>query len=417
MDNKSKSTIFEKLFANGLGGYLITISFTFLLNRFLNAIWLRYAPIVVVVIYIIFSIVSIYCTKWKPVLNLSKTELLFYQIIIPVAVSVLIGSVSAGIMNYSQMDIINNIMIWFSNNENQLFLVVIFSIVALVCYFIAYEIAKICDNAKLECHVCDESIELHQVKLDGISEKLGNIQAFLEKKSQVGYTATCIPVKYNAEHDTFVFALIRNLSHEESQWMFPGSHVEVSNNQLDETFSLTDISIVPGTVIEDKVKKEAGLVDLQFIDPYYEVVSFENTINGKERRSYPNTCYPAKAPVFNYLFKVSKSAKCYKNLNHRCHYDFTYIGEYSEINDKESEYEVVEIEINRDKVYKSMERTEAVAYISNRLREQINKKIRLKTNKKTKNQFYIPFDQLCLDSIPEMIYNAILFYSDYKKLS
>ena len=103
-------------------------------------------------------------------------------------------------------------------------------------------------------------MELHEVdkeKLDEISGKVENIQTILEKKSQVGYTATCIPIRYNTEHDTFVFALIRNISHEESQWMFPGSHVEVSNNQLREVFDLTDISIVPGKVIEDKVKKEA----------------------------------------------------------------------------------------------------------------------------------------------------------------
>lgn len=41
--------------------------------------------------------------------------------------------------------------------------------------------------------------------------------------------------------------------------------------------------------------------------------------------------------------------------------------------------------------------------------KQINNKIKSKTGKHRKNNnFTVPFDQLCLDSIPEMIYNAIL---------
>lgn len=419
MENDTKNTIFEKLFANGVGIYLLSICLAFLLNRLLNFVWLDYAPIVVVGIYIIWAFISIYSSKWKPIIDLSKSELLLYQIVIPIVLSILIGAICVAVTRNAEVGFFDSVKVWILNSENHLFLIIVFSILVLLCYFIAFERVKICDDTKTECRFSDESIELHQqdkTELEKISEKIGDVQTILEKKSQVGYTATCIPVKYNKEHDTFVFALIRNLSHEESQWMFPGSHVEVSNNQLREVFELTDISIVPGKIIEDKVKKEAGLLDLQFIDPYYEAVSFENTANGKEQRSYPNTCYPAKAPVFNYLFRVSKSAKCYKNQNHRCHYDFTYIGEYSEINEKEAEYEVVEIELNRNKNFKEMERTDAIAHITSKLGDQINKKLKANMGKKTRNQFNTPFDQLCLDSIPEMIYNAILFYIDYKGL-
>lgn len=419
MDNGTKNTVFQKLFANGVGVYLVTICLTFLLNRMLNFVWLNYAPIVIVVIYVLWALLSIYSSKWEPIFDLSKMELLFYQIIIPMFLTILVGSVCVSITGNSTTGFFDKAKAWIFDNENVLFLVVVFSILVLVCYFLAFERVKICADAKTECKFSGESIELHQKnkeKLEEISGEIGNIQTILERKSQVAYTATCIPIKYNKEHDTFVFALIRNLSHEESQWMFPGSHVEVSENQLREVFELTDINITPGKIIEDKVKKEAGLMDLQFIDPYYDAVSFENTASGKEQRSYPNTCYPSEAPVFNYLFRVSKSAKCYKNQNHRCHYDFTYIGEYSEINDKEAEYEIVEIELNRSKKFKDMEHSDAIAYISSKLGDQINKKIKAKTGKKSKNQFNTPFDQLCLDSIPEMIYNAILFYIDYKKL-
>lgn len=417
MGNENKNTIIQKLFTNGVGIYLLTICFTFLLNRLLNFVWLNYASIVVVAIYIIWAFISIYSSQWKPILNLSKSELLFYQIVIPIMLSILIGTICVVVTGDAQMSFFTNVKVWILNSENHLFLIIVFSIFVLLCHFIAFERLKLCDDTKTEFRFSGESIELHRQnkdKLDGISEEIENIQSILEKKSQVGYTATCIPIKYNKEHDTFVFALVRNLSHEESQWMFPGSHVEVSNNQLGGVFELTDISIVPSKVIEDKVKKEAGLLDLQFIDPYYEAVSFENTENGKEQRSYPNTCYPAKAPVFNYLFRVNKSAKCYRNQNHRCHYDFTYIGEYNEINEKEAEYDVVEIELNRNKNFKEMEHTEAIAHITSKLVDQINKKLKSKSAKKNKNQFNTPFDQLCLDSIPEMIYNAILFYIDYK---
>lgn len=419
MNSETENTIFQKLFANGVGIYLLTICFTFLLNKLLDFVWLNYASIVVVGIYIIWAFISIFSCKCKSILNLSRSELFFYQILIPIVLSILIGAICVCVTRDEQIGFFDNVKLWVCDSENHLFLIVVFSVLVLLCYFIAFERIKICDDTKTECQFSCESIELHRqnkYKLDEITEGIGNIQTFLEKKSQVGYTATCIPIKYNKEHDTFVIALIRNLSHEESQWMFPGSHVEVSNNQVREVFDLTDISIVPGKVIKDKVKKEAGLLDLQFIDPYYEAVGFENTSNGKEQRSYPNTCYPAKAPVFNYLFRVSKSAKCYKNQNHRCHYDFTYIGEYSEISEKEAEYEVVEIELNRNKNFKEMEHTDAIAHITSKLGDQINKKLKARMGKKSKNQFNTPFDQLCLDSIPEMIYNAILFYIDYKGL-
>lgn len=419
MDNESKNTILNKLFANGIGVYVLLLIISFLINRFLNFIWSMYAPIVVVAFYIIWVVINIFGSKGNPIFDLNKLELLCYQIIIPSGLSILIGVICAESSRDVQSDFWDNLAKWFFNYSNELFLIIIFSILVLFCYFIAYERVRVCDETKGKSHVFLESQKLYEESKENsekIFEKVENIQTILEGKSQVAYTATCIPIKYNKEHDTFVFALIRNLSHEESQWMFPGSHVEVSNNQLGEIFELTDVSVVPGKVIQEKVKKEAGLSNLKFIDPYYEVVSLEKTVDGSEERSYPNTCYPVQAPVFNYLFRVSKTAKCYKKQNHRCHYDFTYIGEYTEINESDAEYEVVEIELNRNKNFKDMEYAEAIAHITSKLGKQINKKLKETLGKNNKKQFNKPFDQLCLDSIPEMIYNAILFYIDYKKL-
>ena len=230
----------------------------------------------------------------------------------------------------------------------------------------------------------------------------------------MGYTATCIPIRFDDRNKTFIVALIKNISHKESQWMFPGSHIDITANQLREGFELMDLNVVPGKVIVDKAKKEAGLVELQFLDPYYEVVSYGKTKSGKKERDYPNTCYPLKAPVFNYLFRVNETARCYKEQNHRCHYDFTYIGEYSKIDVNEAEYEVIELEF--ENTINEMEYGEAIERIKAKAFECINAKIRERQNRRQRNQQNIPFNKLCLDSIPEMIYNAILFYSDYKKL-
>lgn len=205
---------------------------------------------------------------------------------------------------------------------------------------------------------------------------------------------------------------MKNESHSECQWMFPGSHVEVSNNELKEDFKLTDVNIIPSEVIQDKVIKEAGLTDLQFIDPYYAAINNENMLEGGEQHSYPNTCYPKMAPAFNYLFRVSEFADCYNKQNHRCHYDFTYIAEYTSFDQKDAKFEIFEIEIKK-KFLEGKEHSEAVAFISSQLGRGINRKI---NNINRRNNVSIPVNKLFPDSIPEMIYNAILFYADYKKI-
>ena len=417
MEEGSEKTIIDKMFEKGAIVFFFTVVCTFVLNKFLSAIWLSYAPIVLAGIYFVWTFVSIYNGKFKSIFSLNKRELLFYQVIVPSTLTVLVAVICGNMKGEPNGKFEDNIIKWILKNQNISLLIVVFAGFVVVCYFLAFERSKICEETKNGCHFPTQSVEWqqkNQEQLNNISQEVEKLKSILEKRSPVGYTATCIPVRYNEEHDTLVFALIKNMSHKECQWMFPGSHVEVSNNQLREEFNLTDISIVPGKIIQEKVKKEAGLYDLQFIDPYYDVVSREDTEDGIERRSYPNTCYPAKAPVFNYLFRVSKSAKCYVEQNHRCHYDFTYVGEYGEIKEEEAEYDIVEVELKRNKIFKDMERSEAIAYINACLGKQINKK--LKTKGKKKQEFTISYDKLCLDSISEMIYNAALFYIDYKDL-
>lgn len=235
----------------------------------------------------------------------------------------------------------------------------------------------------------------------------------------MGYTATCIPINYNTQHKTFTFVLIKNMSHTKAQWMFPGSHVEVSDNRFNSVIDLMDINIIPSEVIREKVKKEAGLEDIEFLDPNYNYVNPNDSLdNEEEEYQYPNTCWPVKAPVFNYLFKVSEYANCYNSHEHRCHYDFTYVGEYKGINKELAEYEFIEMEFNiNDLKLKNDARRADIAYIKNKLEDNINKKLRnMQENKRKKGNLNIPLDELCLDSIPQMIYNTILFYKDYKKI-
>ena len=248
-------------------------------------------------------------------------------------------------------------------------------------------------------------------------DEMKEIKSMLKKRSQVGYTATCIPIRYDYDKACFILLLIKNKSHSKSQWMFPGGHVEVSANRMNADFELQNVGITPDKVIVNKLADEAGLTEIQLLDPNYDTASMEPG-TGRKERPYPYTCYPAVAPVFNYLFRVSESASCYKSRNHRCHYDFTYIGEYKIINRTVDQYEFIEAEFPKDKVCGASSHSQAIGIISAGLVEQINRKFPKKAEYKGKKMrpTTIPAEELFLDSIPEMIYNAILFYNDYRRM-
>lgn len=84
-----------------------------------------------------------------------------------------------------------------------------------------------------------------------------------------------------------------------------------------------------------------------------------------------------------------------------------------------AEYDQVEIQFNLNRLsLKNEDRQDDIEYIRGRLQDNINKKIAKsngrKTNKNRNGRQIITVDNLCLDSIPQMIYNTILFYKDYK---
>ena len=260
MEEGSEKTIIDKMFEKGAIVFFFTVVCTFVLNKFLSAIWLSYAPIVLAGIYFVWTFVSIYNGKFKSIFSLNKRELLFYQVIVPSTLTVLVAVICGNMKGEPNGKFEDNIIKWILKNQNISLLIVVFAGFVVVCYFLAFERSKICEETKNGCHFPTQSVEWqqkNQEQLNNISQEVEKLKSILEKRSPVGYTATCIPVRYNEEHDTLVFALIKNMSHKECQWMFPGSHVEVSNNQLREEFNLTDISIVPGKIIQEKVKKEA----------------------------------------------------------------------------------------------------------------------------------------------------------------
>lgn len=416
METENKRPIGKILFSNGMCVYVILTAISFLLKELLNYAWINYASGVLLVLYMFFSLWSIFSNNSKPLFELDKRQLCLYQIVLPSAATIVAGCLCIGAKQSGQGSFAREVIIWIKVECNQQLLLVIFALMVVVSCFLAFRREQLQKSDNLYRTEIDKIAKQYQEnheKGQAISEGIKDLRLYLENKNMLAYTTTCIPIKYCKEHDTFMFALIKNPSHEECQWMFPGSHVEIYENCLQEPIDLTGVEMIPGKVIEEKVKNEAGLLDLTFIDTNYDVINMERTANGKAQRTYPNTCYPAKTPVFNYLFKVHESAKCYKTRNHRCHYDFTYVGEYNTIDMKEAMYDVIEVEFNRNKKIENMNYSEAISYISAKLADQINRKIKAENGKRVKTS--VPATQLFLDSIPEILYNAILFYIDYKK--
>ena len=426
MEESKKRTLSETVATNGIPIYIFLLCLAFAINRVLNTAWSANAPLVILAIYVLYVLIGTFSKKIEPILKIDQKLLLGYLLIIPLMGTCILGIVC--IVFSKQLDSTNSwgvaILDWFKNSGNISLLVIFFSLFVVIGYFQGYKVEKdssnlnsketILEEVRCSCKFSDTEKE----KISIIDEKVDRLDDILINKHQMGYTATCIPVKYNKDNETFVFVLIKNMSHSKAQWMFPGSHVEVSNNQFSNSnIDLMDINIIPSEVIREKVKKEAGLEEIRFIDPNYKFVNPDAP--EEVEFQYPNTCWPVEAPVFNYLFRVSECANCYINHGHRCHYDFTYVGEYNTVNPDIAEYDQIEMQFNLDRLsLKSEDRQGDIEYIRGKLQDNINKKIGKsngrKTNKNRNGRQIITVDNLCLDSIPQMIYNTILFYKDYK---
>jgi hypothetical protein len=210
--------------------------------------------------------------------------------------------------------------------------------------------------------------------------------------------------------------LIENKSHKEAAWMFPGNHVDITKNQPDGDLDLTEIKFIPCNDIIESAKNEAGLLGVKLVDPNFQFIDPDEMNNANTKYNYPDTCWPVNAPVFNYLFKVSNLANCYELYGHRCHYDFTYIGEYEGIDAKDAKFNVLEVEFNLSRFkFTDEDKTEDISIIQSILVNVINKHIKSK-NQKRNNQRNVPADKLFLNSIPLMIYNTLIFSKNFYKV-
>lgn len=446
-DELEKKSLIHMIATNGIFILFITVMITYILNRIFDFIWLKYAPCFLMGAYIFFILYAIFNKRSKKMFHeVKKILIIGFLIINPILISILFYSVTF----FSQPDNDKLTLLDFSlktfSDNNFAFL---FFLTTIICYFILYtieEIQKLVQNSneitstlvdcKVNCHLhniigsihdnqngyihklegieCNQNDNIH--KLENIItnqnkyiQKLEFLENKLEKQFTFAYTATCIPLRYNKDSNSIYICLIENKSHKEAAWMFPGNHVNINKNQSDNEPDLAEIKYIPHNDIIDSAKNEAGLVDLKLIDLNFQYIDpFESS----SKYNYPDTCWPVNAPVFNYLFKVSNHAKCYELHGHRCHYDFTYVGEYNEIESKDAKFKVVEVEFRLDRFkFTDDDKAEDISIIQSILGKEINKSIKRNGNKYQN----ISADKLFLNSIPLMIYNTLIFYKTLYK--
>lgn len=394
--------------------------------------------------------VSTFSKKIKSLLDIKEKGLILgFLIIIPACITVMLYSIF--IINFIQQS--QSLLDLIMNPANMWIFFGVFFLAALVCYVIGYAYTRISMSSraienKSEIKNTLEKIinKLSNANIDNISiikeeldeiktlminndmenrlitvdekldssilnkipimcDNLKDVKDKLLKANQVGYTVTCIPIKYDKDSKSLKMVLIQNKSHEKSAWMFPGSHIEVSENHFtDENIKLKTLEYVPDKIIVKKVREEAGIEKISLIDP-----NFKYAVPNNSKVTYPKTCWTVKAPVFNYLFKVSEYSRCYKNSGHRCHYDLTYIGEYEEFNSNPNAYPAVEVEFDSKIKFDEETRIADIQSIRTVLEQTINKRL-------NNSEEYETINNLCLDSIPQMIYNAGAFYKEFKRL-
>lgn len=224
------------------------------------------------------------------------------------------------------------------------------------------------------------------------------IKHFLNRDTYFAYAATCIPIKETSTDKNITLCLIENRSHNESAWMFPGGHIDLTKNYYNEKdSSLSNVSIIPERIVKKKAMEEAGLNELKFIS----LSDFRGNVRQLE------TGWSLNAPAFNYLFKVNDSANCYSILHHRVHLDFTYVATYKDIDPKSKRYDIYEFELSLDKLPQSEK--EAISSITHQLQDKLNERSQSGEPAKTAHDLFP-------DSIPEMIYCACKYYQAFLKM-
>jgi ADP-ribose pyrophosphatase YjhB (NUDIX family) len=337
----------EKLFPSGIGVFLVLAFITWLLEMLFSIVvpYFSYLPIILYVIYLFSFIKKDGFFPLQPYIQ----WLLFFGI--PIFSSVV--ALSALLSFDTNLSIINLL----KSTRYTSFLLLVFFLCVLIIW---------------TCILA--------------------IKHMTNRKKFFAYAATCVPIKKDSSSSNVKICLIKNKSHSQAAWMFPGGHVDLSKNNYSENDdSLSNVSVTPESIVIEKASEEAGLLNLEF-------VSLSNYLEG---RTQLETGWSLKAPAFNYLFKVNNSANCFSTLHHRVHLDFTYIVSYSEI--KNPKYDTYEFEIAFDKLPPDSDK--AISNIEDQLTKKLNAHINhYKPAKKKPSHVLFP------DSIPEIIYCSCKYY-------
>ena len=341
----------KKLFPNGIWIFVFLAIISNIINKAVNLVWSASLGYIFITLYFIF-LISISAIEKIHVFVFSKVLQWLTLFVLP-----LIGSFSAFyIIKVFKNPTDDFFPLFVDNNYSIVFTSIFFSTAVLM-----WSILSI------------------------------NQEQSMNKHEYFSYAVTCIPISKKTDKDKFVVCLIENKSHSTASWMFPGGHFDITKNYYNPNhLSLKDIDRIPETIIQQKVVKEAGILDLSLlsIEDKYKTV-FEDRDTGKS----------VKSPAFNHLLKVSQDANCYKIHNHRVHYDFTYIGCYSDSSGK-GKYNRLEVDF--DKECFTGKKNDCLSKISTELCDQINK--HKNTDARLNAAVLFP------DSIPEMIYNARKYY-------
>lgn len=351
-----KLTISQKIFPYGALIFIISQFAAWLLDRIFDNITLTYLGYVLIVAYFIYLALLIHKDEYKTFSISQKLQWLFL-FVIPLLSSMLSLSFLWAIN--PELTLISLLI----KSENIYFITMTFFFMVLLIWGIML-----------------------------IGKQLIN------RSNYFAYAVTCIPIKEGSTLDKMTVCLISNDSHNKSAWMFPGGHVNLTKSYLNEkNLVLSKIAEVPEKVITKKASSEAGLKNLNLL-------SFDSNFRVGMRRL--KTSWSLRPPAFTYLFKVSEHANCHKVLQHHVHFDFTYIGTYSNID--KAVYKTHEFEFSPSSL--PADKSKAISDISLKLSEELNKIMGNVTASDASHELYP-------DSIPDMIYSAYKYYEIYLKVN
>jgi hypothetical protein len=226
------------------------------------------------------------------------------------------------------------------------------------------------------------------------------VRKFLKKGlQQIAYAVTCIPVSKDNNCDIKIL-LIKNESHDKNPWMFPGGHLRLEENLINdkEKDFIKNERISPSYIIDKKCKEEAN-IDIEIVD-----LINNRIVNSKALFSSPE-CEQSITPVFHMKFLVSDGANCYKEYGHRMHYDFTYIAKYKPMQSTEakSKYKTVEVPFSfKDFSFKEDKRIDDVNIVNGKIINAINND---KDGDRGGDR-----NKLILSSIPELVYETLRLF-------